>query len=91
MHIEADLDDIHAQRLLTLQQRMNKNVSEIIAELIDADWHQHSEAQTVNEVSPIYKAFADAGLIGCIATDEQLSTNYKDKMDFSNKIGEENA
>ena len=31
MHIEAELDDTHAERLLTLQQRLNKSVSEIIA------------------------------------------------------------
>lgn len=30
-----------------------------------------------NEVSPIYQAFEQAGLIGCIETDEQLSTTYK--------------
>jgi len=87
MHIEAELDDTHAQRLLTLQQRMNKSVSEIIADLIDANWNQNSESHAGNEVSPIYQAFEAAGLIGCIATGEQLSANYKEKLDFSNKTG----
>jgi hypothetical protein len=40
------------------------------------------------QVSPIYKAFDEAGLIGCIETDEQLSTSYKEKIDFSFKHGE---
>ena len=40
------------------------------------------------QVSPIYKAFDEAGLIGCIETDEQLSTSYKEKIDFSHKHGE---
>lgn len=38
-------------------------------------------------VSPIYLAFEQAGLIGCIETDEQLSTTYKEKLDFSFKHG----
>lgn len=38
-------------------------------------------------VSPIYQAFEQAGLIGCIETDEQLSTTYKEKLDFSFKHG----
>lgn len=38
-------------------------------------------------VSPIYQAFEQAGLIGCIETDEQLSTSYKEKLDFSSKYG----
>ena len=37
--------------------------------------------------SPIYQAFEQAGLIGCIETDEQLSTTYKEKLDFSFKHG----
>jgi hypothetical protein len=38
--------------------------------------------------SPIYLAFEQAGLIGCIETDEQFSTSYKEKLDFSFKHGE---
>jgi hypothetical protein len=91
MHIEADLDDTRTERLLTLQQRLNKSVSEIIADLIDAKWNQNTEAQANSKVSPIYQAFEDAGLIGCIATGEQLSSNYKDKMDFSIKTGDSSA
>ncbi len=87
MRIDAEFDDVHAKGLLTLQQRMNKSASEIIADLIDANWNQSSESQAGNEVSPIYQAFEAAGLISCIATGEQLSANYKEKLDFSNKTG----
>ncbi|MDD2725309.1 MAG: DUF2281 domain-containing protein [Methylovulum sp.] len=38
-------------------------------------------------VSPIYQAFEQAGLIGCIESDAQLSTTYKEKLDFSFKHG----
>lgn len=30
--------------------------------------------------SPLYKALVEAGLLGCIETDEQLSTTYKKKL-----------
>lgn len=36
-------------------------------------------------VSPLYKALEEAGFVGCIETDEQLSTTYKQKLDFSRK------
>jgi hypothetical protein len=37
--------------------------------------------------SPFFRALESAGLIGCIKTDEQLSTTYKNKLDFSTKHG----
>jgi hypothetical protein len=37
--------------------------------------------------SPFYRAMKDAGFIGCIETDEQLSTTYKNQLDFSTKTG----
>ncbi len=40
-------------------------------------------------VSPLYKALEEAGFVGCIETDEQLSTTYKQKLDFARKYGEQ--
>ena len=85
MHIEAELDDTHAARLLALQQRQNKSIAEVLIDLIDANWNQTLDANTENETSPLFQAFDSAGLIGCIATGEELSTTYKQKLDFSNK------
>ncbi len=31
--------------------------------------------------SPFFQALAAAGLVGCIETDEQLSTTYKDRLE----------
>lgn len=31
----------------------------------------------------LQSAFEEAGLIGCLETDEQLSTTYKDKLNFA--------
>ena len=47
------------------------------------------ETSAENPPSPIYQAFDEAGLIGCIETDEQLSTTYKEKLDFSSKTEED--
>jgi len=33
--------------------------------------------------SPFFQALSDAGFVGCIETDEQLSTSYKQHIDFS--------
>ena len=37
--------------------------------------------------SPFFQALSDAGFVGCIETDEQLSTSYKRHIDFSAKVG----
>ena len=37
--------------------------------------------------SPFFRALTEAGFVGCIDTDEQLSTRYKSQLDFSAKVG----
>ena len=37
--------------------------------------------------SPFFQALSAAGFIGCIETAEQLSTTYKNRLDFSVKAG----
>ncbi|MDP2366952.1 hypothetical protein [Rhodoferax sp.] len=37
--------------------------------------------------SPFFQALSDVGFVGCIETDEQLSTRYKRYIDFSAKVG----
>lgn len=37
--------------------------------------------------SPFFRALTEAGFVGCIDTDEQLSTRYKGQLDFSDKVG----
>ncbi len=37
--------------------------------------------------SPFFDALTEAGFIGCIETTDQLSTHYKNKIDFSDKAG----
>ena len=37
--------------------------------------------------SPFFQALSDAGFVGCIETNEQLSISYKQHIDFSAKVG----
>lgn len=47
-----------------------------------------SNAQSGGD-SPLFQALSDAGFVGCIETDEQLSSSYKRHIDFSAKVGEQ--
>ena len=86
MHIEAELDDIHAERLNILLERLQKPLSEVLATAIDAALARPLPPVD-EEPSPFYQALDAIGFIGCIETDEQLSSTYKEKLDFSNKCG----
>ncbi len=37
--------------------------------------------------SALFQALSQSGFVGCIETDEQMSVNYKDHIDFSAKFG----
>lgn len=37
--------------------------------------------------SPFFQALTAVGFVGCIETDQQLSTTYKSQLDFSDKAG----
>jgi hypothetical protein len=86
MHIETELDDIHAERLNILLERLQKPLSEVLATAIDAALARPLPPEA-DEPSPLYQALDAIGFIGCIETDEQLSSTYKEKLDFSNKCG----
>ena len=46
-----------------------------------------SEVKTVTSSASLLQLFDEPGLIGCIETDDQLATTYKEKLDFSHKHG----
>ncbi|MCX7114044.1 MAG: hypothetical protein NTX45_29030 [Proteobacteria bacterium] len=87
MHLETELDDIYSERLARLQRQLQKPLSEIIAAAIDTLTLNQPGLADDAEPSSLYQALDKIGFIGCIDTDEQLSTTYKDKLDFSHKCG----
>lgn len=45
------------------------------------------QAEVLEGDSPFFRTLTEAGFVGCIETDEQLSTRYKGQIDFSDKAG----
>jgi len=58
-------------------------------ETVDVILAPHATDQSPQEASELFKALEGIGFIGCISGDEQLATTYKQKLDFSNKRGEQ--
>ncbi|WP_347985840.1 hypothetical protein [Methylomonas sp. AM2-LC] len=79
MHIEAELDDVYAERLLELQQRLQKPLSEIVADIVTKAIDERVEAPET-EGQKMLSIFADEGLIGCLHGDGNLSVNYKQHL-----------
>lgn len=80
MRIEAELDNVHTERLLYLQKQLQKPLTEIVAEMlakaIDTAIPQEKEPHET-EGQRAYRIFEEAGLIGCFDDDENLSVDYK--------------
>ena len=78
MHIEAELDEVHAERLLHLQQKLQKPIAEVVAEILANAIDQVIEAEIPEtEGQRIYRIFEEAGLIGCFEGEGNLSVEYK--------------
>ena len=80
MHIETELDDRHAQRLLELQQRFNRPLSELVAEILARALDEQIPASPETEGQRAYHLLDEAGLIGCIEGDGRLSIDYKQRL-----------
>ena len=60
MHIEAELDDIHSERLALLQQRLQKPLPEVLATVID--WAINYQPTTGNVSAASSEAERQAAL-----------------------------
>lgn len=58
-----------------------------VIDFIDFLKNRSRPAEPGKQTKSLYQAFDEAGLIGCIETDEQLATTYKEKLNFSVKHG----
>ncbi len=76
MHIEAELDEIHAERLLHLQQKLQKPMVEVVAEAIDA-LNDAILKRHETHGERILRIMEEEGLIGCMEGDGNLSVDYK--------------
>jgi hypothetical protein len=76
MHIEVELDEIHSERLMRLQQRLNKPITEIAAEIL-AKAVDETIVSHETEGSKILKIMEKHGILGCMEGDGTLSVDYK--------------
>jgi len=76
MHIEVELDEIHSERLTRLQQRLNKPLTEIAAEILA---RAVDEATLPHETEGLkmLKVMEKHGILGCMEGDGTLSVDYK--------------
>lgn len=79
MHIEAELDNVHAERLLALQQRLQKPIAEIVTDLLSKAIDADLEAPET-EGQKMLRIFAEESLIGCLHGDGNLSVDYKQHL-----------
>ena len=79
MHIEVELDEIHTERLMILQQRLNKPLKEIAAEFL-ARAVDETIAPHETEGSKVLKIMEKHGILGCMEGDGTLSVDYKNHL-----------
>jgi len=85
MQITIELDQQHIEKLHEQERKLKKTVSELITLAID-EIYSKKEAQAVTEGQRAYQIMQESGFIGCLESDENLSENYKDYLDWSHKV-----
>lgn len=76
MRIEAELDEIHTERLLRLQRKLKKPMAQLTAEILAKAIDQATEAALYEtEGERIYRILEEAGLIGCFEGDGNPSVD----------------
>ncbi len=81
MHIETDLDEVHAKRLLALKQHLGlDDIKTVISHAIDACYEKE-----MGYGSHLLRVFEEEGLIGSLQGDGSLSETYKQHLDFEGK------
>lgn len=75
MHIEAELDDFYAERLLQLQQRLDRPLPELVAELLAKALDTLPLPET--EGQKLLRILEEEGLLGCMHDENNLSVDYK--------------
>lgn len=87
MRIETELDPVHSERLQALQGKLNKPLDEVLGMAIDAALLHLEVSPQQADTAPLYAALDAIGFVGCIDDDENLSVDYKSRIDFASKNG----
>ena len=83
MQITAELDSQHLEKLQTLEKTLKKSTSELIAFAID---EIYSTKNTPTEGARVLAILQKTGFLGSMPDTADLSENYKNHLDWSEKI-----
>ena len=76
MHIETELDDVYAERLIKLQKHMSKSLSQLVAEML-AKAIDETPIPAETEGQKVLRILEEHQLLGCMEDDGSLSVDYK--------------
>lgn len=76
MHVETELDDVHAERLLQLQKQSNKSLPELVAEILSKAIDE-TVIPPETEGQKVLRILEEHGLLGCMEGDGRLAVDYK--------------
>lgn len=76
MHIETELDDARAERLLELQKQSNKSLPRLVAEILSKAIDE-TVIPPETEGQKVLRILEEHGLLGCMEGDGRLAVDYK--------------
>lgn len=76
MHIETELDDVYAERLLKLQKQLKKPLPQLVAEML-AKVLDETPVPAETEGQKVLRILEQHQLLGCMEGDGHLSIDYK--------------
>ena len=76
MHVEIELDDVHAERLLQLQKQSNKSLPQLVAEILSKAIDE-TVIPPETEGQKVLRILEEHGLLGCMEGDGRLAVDYK--------------
>lgn len=93
MNLNLNLAETIYRKSRHLSPERARQVIDFIDFLIEREQKQSKEEPSPDEEDKpprrsLLARFEEAGLVGCIDTDEELSTTYKEKIDYSFKHGD---
>ncbi len=83
MQIIAELDSQHVEKLHLLEKSLKKTTSELIAFAIDEVF---TKAPNPSEGQSAYQLMLQSGFIACMEDGADLSENYKDYLNWGDKV-----
>lgn len=83
MQITIELDEQHIEKLHEQESKLKKNISELIALAVDETFTKKTVATEGEKLLDILK---NTGYLASMPDDENLSENYKEHLDWSDKV-----